>query len=378
MDGRRGWVIGRVAGAPVVVQPSVLVMVALLTVAFVPTVRLVAPALADRAPLGAFLVVVVLLVSAFLHEVAHALVARARGLEVRELALTVWGGHTQLVDGRTNPATSALVALAGPAINLALAVASWLVFQAQAQDTVPALLLYLAAYANAAIGLANLLPGLPLDGGQVAEAAVWASTGSRATGTRVAAGAGRVIGVLVVVVVIAVPAVRGGPVNLLLVVWASCVGVFLWVAASQALDVGLRRERLDALDVRRLALPVVVADAGATVAEVRALRRADSREDVRVVLTMAGSPVGYLDVVALDGVADAVAASTPVWALGTALPPGVALDARLRGRELHAAASAAARTTAMCPVVEVGDDGGPGSVVGLLRVSDLARAVHLD
>ena len=172
MDKRSGWVVGRVAGAPVVLQPSALVMVGLLTVLFLPTVRALSPSLGSRALVGSFVVVVLLMVSVFLHELAHALVARARGMQVRELALTLWGGHKAFTDTSATPFSSALIAAVGPATNLTLALLAWWGYLAQDGVGFVALLLYVTAYANTAVGVFNLLPGLPLDGGQVVEALV--------------------------------------------------------------------------------------------------------------------------------------------------------------------------------------------------------------
>ena len=378
MDKRSGWVVGRVAGAPVVLQPSALVMVGLLTVLFLPTVRALSPSLGSRALVGSFVVVVLLMVSVFLHELAHALVARARGMQVRELALTLWGGHTAFTDTSATPFSSALIAAVGPATNLTLALLAWWGYLAQDGVGFVALLLYVTAYANTAVGVFNLLPGLPLDGGQVVEALVWRATGSRLAGTTVAAWTGRVLAVLVVVAAVALPGLRGQDANLLMVVWAAFIGSFMWSAASQTLRAGRVRARAEALDPRVLARPAVVVDARGSVADVlaavglSAVVRASADRSVACVLVTDGHPVGYVDEDALAGVPDAVAASTPAWAVGIGLPPGSLVDAGLRGIGLHSAVVRAAQRTSVLVVTD-----GP-DVLGLLRVTDVARAMHLD
>lgn len=373
MDKRSGWVVGRVAGAPVVVRPSVFVMIALLTVLFLPTVQTMAPSLGARALAGAFAVVVLLMVSVFLHELAHALVARARGMRVRELALTLFGGHTTLTDTTATPFSSALIAAVGPATNLSLALLAWWGFLAQDSAGLLALILYVSAYANAAVGFFNLLPGLPLDGGQVVEALVWRVTGSRLTGTTVAAWTGRVLAVLVVAAAVALPGLRGQDANLLVVVWAAFIGSFMWSAASQTLRAGRARARAEALDPRVLARPAVVVDARGSVADVlAAIERGGQDGSVACVLVSDGHPVGYVDEDAVAGVPGAAAAVTPAWSVGIGLPPGSLVDAGLRGLGLHSAVVRASPRTGVLVVT----DG--ARVVGLLRVTDVARAMHLD
>ena len=355
-------------------QPSALIMVVVLTVLFVPTVRSMNPALGPQAVAGALVLVVMLMVSVFLHEVAHAFAARSRGMTVRELALTFWGGHTAYSDGRTTPGTAAFIAVVGPATNLALAAVAWVGYLLQPETSFLALLLYVTAFANAAVAVFNLLPGLPLDGGQIAESAVWALTGSRLRGTLVAAWSGRVLAVGLVAAAIVVPTLRGQQAQLLLVVWAGLIGSFMWSAASGALAQSRIRARIDALDPRRLAVPAVAVPVESTVSQVREVARHSQLGGVQaqVVLVDRGQAAGYVDDAALAAVPDDVAATTPAWSAMVALAPGAVIDGSLRGPAFHAAAVEAARRSPVFVVVD------SGRVVGLLRAADVARAVHLD
>ena len=163
-----------------------------------------------------------------------------------------------------------------------------------------------------------------------------------------------------------------------MVVWAAFIGSFMWSAASQTLRAGRVRARAEALDPRVLARPAVVVDARGSVADVlaavglSAVVRASADRSVACVLVTDGHPVGYVDEDALAGVPDAVAASTPAWAVGIGLPPGSLVDAGLRGIGLHSAVVRAAQRTSVLVVTD-----GP-DVLGLLRVTDVARAMHLD
>ena len=355
-------------------QPSALIMVVVLTILFVPTVRSMSPELGPQAVAGSLVLVVMLMVSVFLHEVAHAFAARSRGMTVHELALTFWGGHTAYSDARTTPATAAFVAVVGPATNLVLAAAAWFGYQLQPTGSTLALLLYVSAFANAAVAAFNLLPGLPLDGGQIAESAVWALTGSRLNGTRVAAWSGRLLAVALVAAAIMVPTLRGQQVQLLVVVWAGLIGSFMWTAASGALAQSKARARIDALDPRRLAVPAVAVGVQASVAQVREVARSAQLGGVQaeVVLVDRGQTVGYVDPAALAAVPDDVAATSPAWQVMVALAPGAVVDGSLRGPAFHAAAVEASRRSPVFVVVD------SGRVVGLLRAADVARAVHLD
>lgn len=380
MEKSSGWVVGRIAGAPVLLKPSALLMVGVLTLLFVPTVRTVSPELGSQTLLGAFVVVVMLMVSVFLHELAHALAARAHGMVVQELALTLWGGHTAYSDTRSTPRSSAVIAVVGPLTNVVLAALAWFGYQAQAGSSSVALLLYVSAYANAAVAVFNLLPGLPLDGGQVTEAVVWAVTGSRLRGTVVAAWTGRVLAVALVAAAIVVPTLSGRRVELLMVVWAALIGSFMWTSASAALTQSRRRAKIDTLDPRVLARPAVAVGAEITVAQARAVAGSVSPDGGPVQLVLVagpqpsetvavGHPVGLVETAALADVPESAAHTVPVWSVSVALPAVAVVDARLAGVELFSAVLRAAPYAPVCVLVL------DGHVVGTLHATDVARAI---
>ncbi|WP_036963038.1 site-2 protease family protein, partial [Promicromonospora kroppenstedtii] len=249
----KGFVIGRVAGAPVIVTRSWFLAAIVLTLLFLPNVQARAPQLGAGAYLVAFVFVLLLFASVLLHEVAHALVARARGQKVTELAITIWGGHTAYTGGLGRPLDGFLVAVVGPLTNLALAAGFWFAFQASPVMTVPALLLWAGAFSNAFVGLFNLLPGLPLDGGQILESLVWAVTGKRNRGTIAAGWVGRVVAVGVLLWALVVPLVLGTRPDITTVLWSALIGAFLWAGAGAAITNGRRREAVAALSAAGLA-----------------------------------------------------------------------------------------------------------------------------
>ncbi|MCK0115808.1 site-2 protease family protein [Isoptericola sp. S6320L] len=365
-----GWRIGRVAGAPVLVTPSWFLAAVVLTVLFAPTVRFWAPAMGTPGVLVvSFAFVLLLFASVFCHEVAHAVVARSRGHRVDELALTLWGGHTAYSGGGSRPVDSALVAVVGPLTNLALAAAFWVGFQAQAVDSIPGLLMYAGAFSNAFVGAFNLLPGLPLDGGQILESAVWAATGSRTRGTVVAGWVGRAVGVGVVVWALLWPLTSGMRPDWIMVMWAALIGAFLWSGATDAMRVGRRREALAGLTVRSLAMPAVVVAQGSGAADVG--RAAAGRPDVVVVVVDgAQAPVGWVDPRAVAAIPAEQLAVTSVDATVVPFPPGSAVEAGAAGPELLQHLAGTSGGARLVPVV----DG--GRVTGVLDVARVAAAVR--
>src|SRR5690606_1204229 len=131
------------------------------------------------------------------------LVALRLGMPVRRLKLYLLGGLSDVVRTPRRPREEGLVAAAGPVVSLVLAAGCGLLLL-----VVPPgaswLLVAQCAVANLAVAIFNILPGLPLDGGRMLRAGVWAMTGRRSQGTRAA-----VIGGWVVTVALAVWAMWG-------------------------------------------------------------------------------------------------------------------------------------------------------------------------
>ncbi|KRC32433.1 peptidase M50 [Oerskovia sp. Root22] len=365
----KGWVIGRVSGAPVILTPSWFLAAAVLTLLFAPTVRSFAPGLGVGIYLVSFVFVLLLFVSVFLHEVAHAVVAKSRGHEVTELAVTIWGGHTAYSGTSRRPLDGILISVVGPLTNLLLAVVCWFAFQAQPTMTVPALLLYAAAFSNAFVGVFNLLPGLPLDGGQILESAVWAVTGSRTRGTIVAGWVGRVMAVGVVVWALGWPLLNGYQVDFFTVAWSALIGAFLWSGAGAAITNGRTREAVAGLTVASLAYPAVAVPVATTVSDaVAAAQRAGAGH---VVLTdTLGHPVAYADPAAVAAVPPAQAPLTPVGAVAVGLPPTAQVDVHLAGQAMLDAVASATRDAPLLVVTDA------GRVVGLLDVSHVVAALQ--
>jgi len=165
--------------------------------------------------------------SLVIHELAHAVVARRERIPVRGITLFAFGGVAELTESPRTAGAEFRMAIVGPLASLGLA---WLFSALAGASTSPYLALPFLwlARTNLALGLFNLLPGFPLDGGRVLRAALWRWMGDQRRATRVAATAGQAVGWLFVGLgVLAV--FRGGLFNGL---WLMMIGSFIRSAAA--------------------------------------------------------------------------------------------------------------------------------------------------
>jgi len=173
------------------------------------------------------LAALLLFASVLIHELAHSLVAIENGLTVRGITLHLLGGVSQLDDEPPDPRTEFLMAAAGPLASLALALVLSLARIVVDAPWGDAILTYLM-YVNVAVGVFNLIPGFPLDGGRLLRAVVWRSTGDFARATATATRVGR--GVAIALVVIGTWQAFTG--SFLSGLWLVLIGLFLRQAAS--------------------------------------------------------------------------------------------------------------------------------------------------
>ncbi|MHB1614098.1 MAG: M50 family metallopeptidase [Actinomycetes bacterium] len=361
-----GWLMGKPLGIPVYVAPTWLIVAALITWVFAPAVQLRVPGIGLARYAVSFAFAVLLYLSVLAHELSHAVVARRLGMPVRRITLQLLGGLTEIEGESRTPGREFLVAFAGPATSLVLGGIGVGLVSLLTPGTITHLLVVELTVANILVGVFNLVPGLPLDGGRVLAAGVWALTGRRATGIRAAAWTGRVAAVGVLVAPIVAAWLTGTSVDPVMVLWAALIAAFIWAGAGQALATAAVRERLPSLSVRRLTRRAVPVAADLPVSE--AVRRAgEAQAGALVVVDRAGNPVGL--------VSEAAVAATPVgrrpWiqvgTLSRTVEASLVLSADLDGEHLVQALRQAPSSEYL--VVERN-----GDIYGVLVTADVERA----
>ncbi|MEE6286174.1 site-2 protease family protein [Georgenia sp. MJ173] len=361
-----GWVIGHIRRTPVVFAPSWFLLAIVLGAIVAPTITRVVPDVgALTTILAAASVPLMLLLSVLAHELCHGMAGHAVGAPPREYVLTLWGGHTQFVTDMRTPGASALVSVAGPAANAVLALGAWLVL-GQTTEPLAFVLWQIAALSNGVVAVFNLLPGLPLDGGRVLEAAVWKLTGNRDTGTLAAGWGGRAVVVLLAVVMLGLPLLRGGRPTIISALWVVVLGSYLWASSGQAVRLVHARRRAAGIELRALAEPAVAMPDAAPVATLDDPALAGRRV---VLLDDAGRVSGLVEPSSAGQVPPDARGTTPLSAVAVALP-ATSVVTVLSGAAAVSAAAHAARST---PVVVLAD--GAAGVVGVLAIARLEQAL---
>ncbi len=192
---QKGWRIGSLFGIPLFLDYSWFIILALGTSAYASSYSSWGPALAWSAGLA---VALMLFGSVLLHELGHSLVAMSQGIKVNSITLFLFGGVASIDSESKTPGQAFQVAIAGPLVSFGLFLILGLGSEVLPPTNLFAIVTERVAEINLVLGLFNLIPGLPLDGGQVLKAAIWKITGSRFTGVRWAAKIGQVLGWLAV------------------------------------------------------------------------------------------------------------------------------------------------------------------------------------
>lgn len=190
-----GWRIGTVFGIPLLIHPSWLAIVLLVTFANALDWGLAYPQWSGGLTWVLGLVSALLLfTSVLLHELGHSLVARAQGIQVNSITLFLFGGIASIARDSKTPGQAFQVAIAGPLVSLGLFGLLTLGTQWSGIQSPLGVLTEDLAHINLIVALFNLIPGLPLDGGQVLRAAVWKLTGDRFRAVHWAARSGLILG----------------------------------------------------------------------------------------------------------------------------------------------------------------------------------------
>lgn len=368
--------MGRPFGIPVYVSPTWLIVAAFITYTFQPAVHGLLPWLSPASAYGvAFVFAVFLYVSVLLHELAHCVVALRYGLPVRRITLYLLGGVSEIEREPDSPGREFMVAFAGPLLSLGLAVGGYALYQFVPPDTIVGVLIQQLWLSNLIVGIFNLLPGLPLDGGRMLRAVVWAITGKPMTGTVAAAWVGRA---LAVCVLIGLPLLTQsgalgsdavdnvGMDTVLDALLAAILAAIIWTGAGNSLRMARLREHLPELRARTLTRRAVPVESDTPLSE--ALRRANAAgARALVVVDADGRPFSLVREAAIVGVPEHRRPWVPVGTLAQDITEGMRVSAELAGEELLDALRSAPATEYL--VVEE-----TGEIYGVLSAADVERA----
>jgi Zn-dependent protease len=357
--------VGTVAGSDVLVSGSWFLIAGLIAVITAPAIEKAEPGLGDLKYVAGLALAVLLYLSVLAHEASHALVAQRYGLPVSHITLQFFGGMTSIEGEPEKPRQEFWVSVVGPLSSLGVALVAFL-----AHLVVPDGLIGLAfsglAWTNLFVGIVNLVPGLPLDGGRILKAAVWGVSGDIHRGTIVAAWGGRAVALLAFGWPFLAAKVLGGRPTVIDFVFAGVISVFLWSGATAALESARVRSRLPYLVARDLARPTLTVPGELPLAE--ALRRAQEAQAGSIVtVTAAGVPVGVVNEAALMSVPLERRAWVPISSVARTLDDGLRLPAGIGGEDLIRAISA--RPAGEYLLLDV-----DGSIFGVLSTADVDRA----
>lgn len=245
--------MGRPFGIPVYVSPTWLIVAAFITYIYQKVVIAQLPDLS--VPLSyvvSFVFAVLLYVSVLLHELAHSVVAKLYGLPVRRITLYLLGGVSEIEREPETPGREFMVAFVGPLLSFGLAAIGFAAYQVIDPATILGVLTFQLWGANLIVGVFNVLPGLPLDGGRMLRAGVWKLTRNPTSGTIVAAWTGRALAVVLVAVPVGL-ALMSGQSPGWEVIWSVLLASFIWLGATQSLRSARVRARIPQVNARALA-----------------------------------------------------------------------------------------------------------------------------
>ena len=236
--------VGNLFGIPFYLHPSWFLVLGLVTWSYSSGLAAQFPQLsAGLALLLGLMTALMLFASVVAHELGHSFVAIAQGIDVKSITLFIFGGLASLEKESKTPGEAFWVAIAGPIVSLLLCGMVTAIGVTTAASGPLAAILGVLASVNLALALFNLIPGLPLDGGNILKAIVWKITGNPYKGVTFASRVGQIFGWI---------AILSGIVPLLLFgsfgnFWNLLIGFFLLQNAGNAAQFARVQEKLTGL-----------------------------------------------------------------------------------------------------------------------------------
>jgi Zn-dependent protease len=357
--------VGSIAGTDVLVTTSWFLVAGLIAFVVGPRVDEVQAGLGFWKYVVGFVFAVMLYLSVLLHEASHALMAKRYGYLVRSITLHFLGGATEIDGPARRPRQEFWIAVVGPLSSIGVGLVALALWWVTPEGLVEFALGGLA-FANLLIGVLNLVPGLPLDGGRVLKAAVWAASGREHRGTIVAGWGGRVTALLLLLWPLVQESVVGVEATVFDYVLVFVLALFLWTGATAAMAHARLRSRLPHLVARPLARRTLTVPEDVPLAE--AVRRAQDVDAGSIVtVTGTGRPLGIVSEQAVIATPEDRRPWLPVSSVTRTLEEGLTLPASISGEDLVLAISR--RPAQEYLLVE--EDGG---IYGVLATADVDRA----
>lgn len=243
--------VGSLFGIPFYINPSWFLVLGLVTWSYGSSLSLQFPQLGALAWLFGLITALLLFASVLAHELGHSFVAMRQGIPVNSITLFIFGGIASLAEESKTPGDAFWVAIAGPLVSFVLfgTLTAFSLFTNVAGPL--AAILGLLSYINLALGTFNLIPGLPLDGGNILKAVVWKLTGKPYKGLAFASRVGQFFGWV---------GIGLGTASLLGLsqvgsIWTAMIGVFLLQNAGMSAQVATLQEKLSGLTAADAILP---------------------------------------------------------------------------------------------------------------------------
>jgi Zn-dependent protease/CBS domain-containing protein len=360
--------IGSLFGIPFYVNPSWFFVLILVTWLYGSGLASDFPGLTPGIAGGLGLVVALLLFASVLaHELGHSLVALRQGIGVQSITLFLFGGLASLEAESTTPAETFWVAIAGPLVSLGLSALFTGLSWVTAATGPLGEMIHVLANINLALAVFNLIPGLPLDGGNILKAVVWQVTGSPYKGVLVASRMGQVVGWVAILSGL-LPVLLGGNFGGL---WNLLIGSFVLQNAGRSAEVARMQQRCAGLTAADAVIPdgpVVSAQLDLRAFADRCILAGDAWRKF-LVTNREGQLMGEIDIESLSTVPRDRWSETPVETL---VKPINNLTTVLSDQPLWNVMQQleTAKVTAL-PVIQPN-----GSLVGLLEKSAIVRLLQ--
>lgn len=252
---KRQFVLATISGIPVRGDLRWIFVLLLMTIIITASVSSITGNVAAAFVFG-LATTLIFFLSIFLHEFAHAGVARIEGLQVVEIVLHPFGGMTRFASEPETPRAEFRIAIAGPAASFILSVlfAGLATFATAVKADVLVIIAATLAVGNFILAVFNLFPGYPLDGGRVLRAYLWRSGKDLSEATILTGRCGQAIAVAMVVLGLITSVLRG---DFFTGFWILLVGVFLYDSATSIINDVRQLERTPVEDAMHLPIPVL-------------------------------------------------------------------------------------------------------------------------